>query len=130
MTKFYSGMHLLFVVLAIFGCGDFSESLGEDYEFVETNADNHVLIKKLSKYDNRIIIHSDVKEYYYNDSHIVGLRILSKSKEADYEASLSQKNGYFVIDKKNNKVLTGLKKKDLFGLKRDEYFYSLIEKLK
>lgn len=91
-------LHLLSIAIFLCGCGgDYSEDLGENYRFMETNADNHVIVKMLSEYNNRIKIHSNVRDYAYDDNYIVGYRAQSESPEAQYESALKQKFGYFIL---------------------------------
>ena len=108
--NFKEKLFVFFFPLFLFGCGDYSKDLGGGYKFVRTNADNHVIIKKLSKYDNEIKVHSNVQRYTYDDIYILGVRVQSKDKEAQYADALSQGSGYFVLNKNTGEITAGLSK--------------------
>ncbi|WP_299946005.1 hypothetical protein [uncultured Microbulbifer sp.] len=108
--KFKEKLFFFCLPLLLFGCGDYSKDLGGNYRFVRTNSDNHVIIKKLSEFDNEIKVHSNVQNYAYDDVYILGVRVQSKDKEAQYADAMSQGSGYFVLNKNTGEIMTGLSK--------------------
>jgi len=109
-SKLKTNFFFFTFTLLLFGCGDYSKDLGGDYKFVRTNADNHVIVKKLSDYDNEIKVHSNVEDYVYDDTYVLGVRVQSNDDEAQYEKALRQGSGYFVLNKKTGELVTGLSK--------------------
>lgn len=106
----YKKTIISFLAALLIGCGDYSTDLGGGYEFVKTNAKNHVVILKLSESYNEIKVHSNVQAFAYNDLYVLGVRVQSEAKEAQYKEALRQGFGYFIINKQTGVVTSGLDK--------------------
>jgi hypothetical protein len=115
--------------LLLQGCGDYSEDLGDGYRFVQTNSSNHVVIRMKGEYVNEIIVHSDIKKHVYNDDYVLGYRIQSGDPEAQYNEALSQKNGYFILNKNNGQLTTGLQVGELKNLTEKIGMHELAQEL-
>ena len=113
---------LLLLLLIFFGCnGDYSKDLGNGYSLERTNACCIFVMRKQE--DVELVsagesigrdIKPIVKELYINNTYITGLKESNKCCYLDEdEKKHNTPNGYFIINKTNGKMVTGLKKYEL-----------------
>lgn len=113
----------LLLLVFIIGCTrDYTKKLGKDYILEKTNTCCIFILKKNVKpakegniifYDTRVI-KPKIKELYINNSYIVGLKVSNKCCYlTEYEKRHNTPNGYFIINKNSEKIISGLKKVEL-----------------
>lgn len=114
------------MVFIIAYSGDYSRDLGNGYVLERTNACCIFIMKNenLAVVDSNDsvgrLIKPQIKKLYTDGTYIVGLKVSNKCCYLDEdEKKHNTPNGYFIINKVNGEVKTGLKKDDLirYGIK-------------
>jgi hypothetical protein len=115
--------HLLVVIgaLLLASCSsDYVEGLGKGYALARTNKYNHSIIK-----DSAMVVDTNITDYAFNERYIYGYREKPHWFDVD-ENLVSEKYGYFILDKDTATLVEGLTEKEfvaraeLIGISTDD----------
>jgi hypothetical protein len=97
-------------VLLLVSCsGDYVKELGNGYALARTNRYNHSIIKEFV-----MVVDTNITVYAFNDKYVFGRREKPQLFDVD-EKLVSDKYGYFVLDKNTGILVEGLTKEEFIA---------------